>query len=232
MRRPDPPVRQTLFGLAGRSNPAPRSSTVAESTGPDPSGRAKPGCGAGGTRSARLSGVGNETARYEYPDVLRRGEETYRPTAAGRRRSDGEWEGWIEFADASGVERAATDIETTQPNADAFRYWADGVGVAYLEGALARALERRSTLLSTTPPAEPRPPGAHAILDPFEVHAQGERLLESQLGALEVDHLRNIVRAYEISSPESAASLSRSELIAAVLAAVRRTESRSTPRSR
>jgi hypothetical protein len=80
---------------------------------------------------------------------------------------------------------------------------------------------------ATTPTAEPRSPAARALLDPFEVHAQGERLLDDQLNALETDHIRNIVRAYEIASPESAASLPRSDLIAAILAAVQRNDRQS-----
>jgi hypothetical protein len=95
----------------------------------------------------------------------------------------------------AGVKRVSTDVETTQPDAGAFRYWANGIGVAYLEGAMARALGR-GMASATTPTAEPRSPAAHALLDPFEVHAQGERLLEDQLNALETDHIRNIVRAY------------------------------------
>jgi hypothetical protein len=176
--------------------------------------------------------MANDTARYEYLDVLRSGRETYRPAAVGRRRSDGEWEGRIEFVAETGFKRVSTDVETTQPDAEAFRYWANGIGVAYLEGALVRALGRR-TVSATTLTAEPRSPAAHALLDPFEVHAQGERLLEDQLNALETDHVRNIVRAFEIASPESAASLPRTDLIAAILAAVRRTDwqpARRTPR--
>ena len=171
--------------------------------------------------------MANDTARYEYPDVLRSVGETYCPAAVGRRRSDGEWEGRIEFVAETGVKRVSTDVETTQPDAEAFRYWANGIGVAYLEGALARALGRR-TAFAATPTAEPRSPAAHALLDPFAVHAQGERLLEDQLNALETDHIRNIVRAYEIAPPEPAASLSRSDLIAAILAAVQRNDRQST----
>lgn len=176
--------------------------------------------------------MGKDTARYEYPDILRGAEGTYRPAAVGRLRSDGEWEGWIEFVGSDGVKQVSTDVETTQPDAEAFRYWANGIGVAYLEGALARALRRR-TAPAPEQRAEPGSPEARALLDPFEVHAQGERLLEDQLNALETDHVRNIVRAYEIASPQSAASLSRSDLIAAILAAVRpRDRQPSSPTSR
>jgi hypothetical protein len=91
--------------------------------------------------------MANDTARYEYPDVLRSGGETYRPAAVGRRRSDGEWEGRIEFVAETGFKRVSTDVETTQPDAEAFRYWANGMGVAYVGGALARetyAVDRNS----------------------------------------------------------------------------------------
>jgi hypothetical protein len=173
-----------------------------------------------------------DTARYEYPDILRGVEGTYRPAAVGRLRSDGEWEGRIEFVGSGGVKPVSTDVETTQPDAEAFRYWANGIGVAYLEGALARALGRR-TAPAPEQRAEPRSPSARALLDPFEVYAQGERLLEDQLNALETDHVRNIVRAYEIASPEAAASLSRTDLIAAILASVRLKDRQSTsPTSR
>lgn len=131
----------------------------------------------------------------------------------------------------TGVKRVSTDVETTQPDAEAFRYWSNGIGVAYLEGALTRALGHQPAS-APAPTAEPRPPAAHALLDPFEVHAQGERLLEDQLNALETDHIRNIVRANEIASPESAASLSRPDLIEAILAAVQRDARRSTSRDK
>ena len=178
-----------------------------------------------------VGGVSNDTDRYEYSDVLRSGDETYRPAAIGRRRADAKWEGRIEFVAETGVKRVSTEVETTQPDADAFRYWAKGIGVAYLEGALTRALGR-PTPSGITSTAEPRSPAVHPLLDPFEVHAQGERLLEDQLNALETDHVRNIVRAYEIRSPESAASLSRSDLIAAILAAVRNDRQRASDNPR
>ena len=53
-------------------------------------------------------------------------------------RSDGNWEGWIEFHSAGGrVLRTAR--ETTQPNRAALAYWASGLEPLYFEGAFARA---------------------------------------------------------------------------------------------
>jgi len=48
------------------------------------------------------------------------------------------WYGSIAFTDDLGA-TVETDVETSQPNRDALRYWATGVEPIYLEGALARA---------------------------------------------------------------------------------------------
>ena len=82
-----------------------------------------------------------------FSDVIRTTDGTsYTVTACGRERSDGTWEGWLEFApdDASPVLR--TRRETSQPNLTDLRYWATGLTPVYLEGALARALEARRAL--------------------------------------------------------------------------------------
>jgi len=91
-----------------------------------------------------------------FSEVIRTTDGTsYTVTACGRERSDGMWEGWLEFApdDTSRVLR--TRRETTQPNLTDLRYWATGLTPVYLEGALARALEvpprPRSTAVSETP---------------------------------------------------------------------------------
>jgi hypothetical protein len=91
-----------------------------------------------------------------FSEVIRTTDGTsYTVTACGRERSDGTWEGWLEFApdDASPVLR--TRRETSQPNLTDLRYWATGLTRVYLEGALARALEvpplARSTAVPETP---------------------------------------------------------------------------------
>jgi hypothetical protein len=63
----------------------------------------------------------------------------YRVEAWAAQRSDGLWEGWLEFVpDGSpGVRR--TGRETTQANLDAIIYWATGLEQVYLEGAFQRA---------------------------------------------------------------------------------------------
>ncbi len=60
--------------------------------------------------------------------------------AWGDSRSDGTWEGWLEFTPADGMGRdLRTGRETTQPNRDAVAYWASGLEPIYFEGAFARA---------------------------------------------------------------------------------------------
>jgi hypothetical protein len=64
----------------------------------------------------------------------------YLAQAAGRRREDGLWEGWLEFI---GMTESTPSFdsgrETTQPNRADLEYWAQGLSKVYLEGALARA---------------------------------------------------------------------------------------------
>jgi len=60
--------------------------------------------------------------------------------AWGESRTDGTWEGWLEFVPANGVGRdLRTGRETTQPNRDAVVYWASGLEPIYFEGAFTRA---------------------------------------------------------------------------------------------
>lgn len=76
----------------------------------------------------------------EYPNNLSRGNETYTTRVCGNERTDGTWEGWIEFHPvAADLPSVSTDRETSQPNLVALEYWADGLQPIYFEGALARA---------------------------------------------------------------------------------------------
>lgn len=149
------------------------------------------------------------------------------PTAAN-------WEGWIEFVPlTAGHVPVRTPTETTQVDREAMERWALGLSPTYLEGALARARERPAVAATETAPplfdtpapvvgvlnVEPRQP--HALLDPYDVYVQGEQLLVDQLAALDVTHLRDIVLAYEMTTPETAELATRAELTSHILAAVR-----------
>jgi len=60
--------------------------------------------------------------------------------AWARQRSDGLWEGWLEFIPPDGGGGfLRTGRETTQANLDAVTYWAAGLEPVYLGGAFGRA---------------------------------------------------------------------------------------------
>jgi hypothetical protein len=142
----------------------------------------------------------------------------YRARAVGRVRSNGMWEGWIEFVTLAGDERLPTDIETRQSSEEAFRYWAGGVGAVYLEGAFSRAKARAANASERLAPLSPEPPPA--VLDPFEIDAKGESLLAARLRALDLDRIRDIALAYELVPPRTAALATREQLIVEILATV------------
>lgn len=154
-------------------------------------------------------------AVFRGPDRAR-----YAPRACARPTDDGRWEGWLEFSDLDTGAVIRSARETTQPSRSDTMYWATGLTRVYLEGALARALgpARRTEppqvdvepafdgpapLISATGEVAtaPRP-----VLDPFEVYAQGERVLRQELAALDLDHLRAIVQAYGLGGGAGADS--------------------------
>jgi len=64
----------------------------------------------------------------------------YFAEAAGRKRDDGLWEGWLEFIPVGESGQILTSgRETTQPNRKDLDYWAQGLSKVFLQGALARA---------------------------------------------------------------------------------------------
>jgi hypothetical protein len=171
----------------------------------------------------------------EYENVIDATDASEWAARACGRPVDEKWEAWIEFIPlTAGESPVRTPRETTQKDREAIVEWATGITPTYLEGALERARERPAVVVvETAPPlfdtpaptigtasvAGPRP---EAILDPYAVFAQGgEGLLVDQLAALDTQHLRDIVGAYEIAPPETAILASRGELTAHILAAAR-----------
>jgi hypothetical protein len=176
----------------------------------------------------RREGVMDEIILEMATELRGRNGVRYSPRACGRKRSDGLWEGWLEFVPLDGGTSVVTDRETTQPSRDTLAYWASGLTDPYLDGALLRALtpapapRAAGGAVHAAPPARgpaaspargpaaspardatasPRHSSASptAVLDPFHVHAEGADLLRSQLGALDAAQLRNIIRAYSLS---------------------------------
>lgn len=152
----------------------------------------------------------------------------YEAQACGRGRTDGLWEGWLEFRPMDGGEPIRTGRETTQPKRDDVLYWATGLTTTYIEGALDRVLKPapapRRHETNARPafdaPAEPRNvprPNANAVLDPFRAYAAGEHVLRGQLNALNDGQLRTIIRAYGIAEPETADVAARQELVSLIM---------------
>ena len=154
--------------------------------------------------------------------------------ACGRRGAINMWEGWIEFVPLDLDRKPVRSTrETTQPSREDLLYWATGLTPVYLRGALTRALEApltRPTPRRVRPHFEgpapsivepPQSPRAHAILDPFDVYAQGEDILIAQLDALDTSHLRDIARAYELMAEDQATTAKRLELASAIVTAAR-----------
>ena len=149
----------------------------------------------------------------------------YVPRACGEFAADGLWDGWLEFVPRTDPSRPIlrTGRETAQPKHEDLENWAVKLSTIYLEGAFKRALyrERRPSAPIVTPAARAPADPPRAVLDPFAVHAQGEKVLRQELSALSTDHLRNIIRAYDLG-PEPRARASRAALVDAVIAGVHR----------
>jgi hypothetical protein len=159
---------------------------------------------------------------------------SYAPRACTRIADDGLWEGWLEFSDLETGVVVRSGRETTQPSRDDVMYWATGLTRVYLEGALLRALgpDRRPapTYVHVEPAFDgPAPRGEiadrgpipRAVLDPFEVYAQGEGILRQELSALDLDHLRAIVRAHGLEGGVAAQSPVPAVLVEYIVAEVR-----------
>jgi len=171
----------------------------------------------------------------EYDDSIEAADASVWAARVCGRVHKGKWEAWIEFIPlTAGHSPVRTPTETTQPDRESAVHWAAVITPTYLEGALERARERPTVVVAKASPPlfdTPAPairtatadrPKPEAILDPFDVFAQGgEALLVDQLAALNVHHLRDIVHANEVASPETSAVASRGELTAHIIAAVR-----------
>ena len=167
--------------------------------------------------------------------------EAYFAQASGREVTGGLWEAWLEFVPVGdGIATLDSGRETTQPNRMNLEYWAQGLTKVYLEGALARALAHASRGYTAAPsdimnfggssrrgsaPTQRRTPvGSRPILDPFEVFAQGEGILRSELNALSRDHLQAIVSAYNFKGArggEDSQSRGNAAMVEAIVEGVR-----------
>lgn len=132
----------------------------------------------------------------------------YRVFLYGRSRPADTWQGWLVFERTSDGKRFSTDVETTQPNAEAVLYWATGLSEAYFDGAIERALhprDRDAAAIATPAPivsgdaaTRRRRLGAleRAVLNCFRRHGAARLLTQTVLDELRYAHA-DIVRALE-----------------------------------
>jgi hypothetical protein len=81
---------------------------------------------------------------HEHPAYVKgEGGTTYIVRIYAQERTDGTWEGWLEFHPTDERKQVLrTEQETSQPNRTAIEYWALGLEPIYLDGAFARAQGR------------------------------------------------------------------------------------------
>ena len=80
---------------------------------------------------------------YEHPTRVTDNDTTYIVRVYGEERSNGTWEGWLEFYPIDKSKPVLrTGQETSQPNRVTTEYWALGLEPVYLQGALVRARNR------------------------------------------------------------------------------------------
>ena len=73
----------------------------------------------------------------EHSTEVKDGDATYIVRIYGEERTEGTWEGWLEFHPTDKSKPVLrTAQETSQPNYVAIEYWAFGLEPIYLEGAL------------------------------------------------------------------------------------------------
>jgi hypothetical protein len=145
--------------------------------------------------------------QFEKPIVDKSGV-SYTVFLYGRNRPGDTWQGWLVFERFDG-KRFATDVETTQPNADTILYWAGGLTPAYFDGALERAL--RAPQADRTAVDAPTPLGASvdsamrkrrlgklesAVLSSFQRHATVRLRTDILLNELPYAHA-DTIRALE-----------------------------------
>ena len=132
-----------------------------------------------------------------------RGHEFY-ANAVGERRSDGEWEGWLEYVPLDDTDVLVTQTETTQSNRAALQRWAEALTDTYVEGAFSRAVAATSDALLTRLVAR-RAEMAAAVRakvdlpDPFQLFALGAERMRARLNALPRSTLLEIITAFELN---------------------------------
>lgn len=106
----------------------------------------------------------------------------YRVWVHARPRSDGRWEGALEFRPQDPGATLMTGVETTQSSSRAVFDWAAGLGAAFLEGAFERAWRRAGASVQVSSATPPRLDGP---LDPSDHGARIESIAREILSLFE-----------------------------------------------
>jgi hypothetical protein len=116
------------------------------------------------------------------------GEEFY-VSVAGELRSDGRWDGWLEYVPLDESEPLLTPTETTQSTRAALAHWADVLSDTYVQGAFDRAARAtpdpmmRRIVARQIPRVVPTDPVTD-LPDPFQLLETGRATMRSTLSAL------------------------------------------------
>jgi hypothetical protein len=143
-----------------------------------------------------------------FESIVRDGEgDSYKIVLHGKSRPHDTWQGWLEFIRERDGQKFETAVETTQPNAEAVRYWATGLSDTFLDGALRRALRPPAPQVASAPAPLPVTGGR---IDAVE-HERRRTLLEQEILdiARAASGAKILVRDLMAALPHSSADVTR-----------------------
>jgi hypothetical protein len=147
-------------------------------------------------------------------------------SVAGAQRSDGEWEGWLEFVPLDESDALITPTETTQPNRAALQHWAGVLSETYVQGAFERAVAATVAppdfrMVSTRIDKSATFAATVDLPDPFELHTQGRETMRKRLSAWPRATLLNIIAASNLNpAGKSLSWLTDHQLVTFIVTAV------------
>jgi hypothetical protein len=160
-----------------------------------------------------------------YTVVAPAGREYY-VSVAGESRTDGEWEGWLEFVPLDESDALLTPTETTQSNRAALEHWAEALSETYVQGAFRRAVAATTDRVPPRVAARRSAPAAAInasvdLPDPFELFQQHPETMRSRLGAWPRATLLHIITGFDLNPAGKDLSwLSDQQLVTFIVTAV------------